>query len=376
MIRKFILNVLAASAVLPLLAALFLASSSAHAVKIMPLGDSITGSPGCWRATLWNRLQNSGYTDVDFVGTQYAQSCSQNHDANNEGHGGYLATDIANANQLSGWLSSTNPDVVMMHLGTNDVWNGVSTSNILNAYSKLVDQMRSNNANVKILVAQIIPMDSSRSCSQCANRVTDLNSNIPSWASSKSTSQSPITVVDQWNGFSANSDTSDGVHPNDSGNQKISDKWYSALTSVLSSNSGGGGNSGCGTCGSYPYCCNSTSSDWGWENSQSCITQGSSAAQDVCGGGGSSSSSSSSSSGGSSDFPTCNNASSDPDGDGWGWENNQSCIVSSSSGGGSGGSGGTCNWYGTNYPMCTSTSSGWGWENSQSCISQSTCNSQ
>jgi hypothetical protein len=45
---------------------------TAHAatpVRIMPLGDSITGSPGCWRALLWNRLQNAGHTDIDFVGT-------------------------------------------------------------------------------------------------------------------------------------------------------------------------------------------------------------------------------------------------------------------------------------------------------------------
>jgi len=28
-------------------------------------------------------------------------------------------------------------------------------------------------------------------------------------------------------------------------------------------------------------------------------------------------------------YPKCNSASSDPDGDGWGWENNQSCLVES-----------------------------------------------
>ncbi|WP_075186420.1 carbohydrate-binding domain-containing protein [Teredinibacter haidensis] len=356
--------------ILPLIIVSLFIASSASAVKIMPLGDSITGSPGCWRAILWNNLQNNGYSDIDFVGTLYAQSCSQNHDANNEGHGGFLATDIANNNQLPGWLSSTNPDVVIMHLGTNDVWNGVSTSNILSAYSKLVDQMRSNNSNVKILVARLIPMDPSRSCSQCASRITDLNNNIPSWASGKSTSQSPITVVDQWNGFSAYSDTGDGVHPNDSGDQKIADRWFSALTSVLSTSSS---DSGCGTCGSYPYCCNSTSDDWGWENNQSCITPNSSAAQSVCGGGGNSSSSSSSSSSGST-YPTCSSASADPDGDGWGWENNQSCVVSSGSDSGS--SGGVCDWYGTSYPLCASTSSGWGWEDNQSCISPSTCSSQ
>jgi len=31
-------------------------------VKIMPLGDSITSSPGCWRALLWTNLVNAGYT--------------------------------------------------------------------------------------------------------------------------------------------------------------------------------------------------------------------------------------------------------------------------------------------------------------------------
>lgn len=35
-----------------------------------------------------------------------------------------------------------------------------------------------------------------------------------------------------------------------------------------------------------------------------------------------------------------------------------------------------CNWYGTLYPMCTSTTSGWGYENNRSCISYSTCAGQ
>src|SRR5690606_32223319 len=35
-----------------------------------------------------------------------------------------------------------------------------------------------------------------------------------------------------------------------------------------------------------------------------------------------------------------------------------------------------CNWYGSLYLLCTSTTNGWGWEENQSCISRSTCNSQ
>lgn len=35
-----------------------------------------------------------------------------------------------------------------------------------------------------------------------------------------------------------------------------------------------------------------------------------------------------------------------------------------------------CNWYGTSYPVCTSTASGWGYENNKSCISVATCATQ
>ncbi|GGA64945.1 beta-mannosidase [Neiella marina] len=65
--------------------------------------------------------------------------------------------------------------------------------------------------------------------------------------------------------------------------------------------------------------------------------------------------------GGSGDYPTCSSAAVDPDGDGWGWENNQSCIVVA---GGNAPNG---------FPYCADASNdpdgdGWGWENSASCV--------
>jgi lysophospholipase L1-like esterase len=226
--------------VLALLAAAFVVmatrpavSRAAAAVRVMPLGDSITGSPGCWRALLWNRLQNTGFTDIDFVGTLPPQGCGVAHDGDNEGHGGFLATNIASQNVLPGWLAATRPDVVLMHLGTNDVWNNRSPQQILGAFTTLVNQMRASNPNMRILVAQIIPMNPSN-CPDCGNRVVAFNAAIPGWASGLSTARSPITVVDQWTGFSTAADTTDGVHPNGTtGIQKMSDRWYPALAAVL-----------------------------------------------------------------------------------------------------------------------------------------------
>ena len=213
--------------------AVVLPASAATPVRIMPLGDSITGGPGCWRALLWDRLQRTGFTNIDFVGTLPGGGCSVAHDGDNEGHGGFLATGIANQNQLPGWLSATRPDIVVMHLGTNDVWNNVATSAIIGAFNTLVDQMRASNPNMKIIVAQIIPM-APAGCTWCPPGVTALNDAIPGWAAGRSTATSPITVVNQFTGFDPVADTNgDGVHPDDSGFQKMSDRWYPAVVAAL-----------------------------------------------------------------------------------------------------------------------------------------------
>lgn len=202
--------------------------------KIMPLGDSITGSPGCWRQTLWAELQTAGLTDLDFVGRlDNSDHCGTNFDGDNEGHGGFKAMDIANDGDLVTWLNAANPDVVMMHLGTNDVWSNESTADILAAYTTLLDQMRANNSDVTLLVAQIIPLDPAEtSCSYCYDGVVALNQAIPDWAASHTSEHSPVIVVDVFTGFDTNTDTQDGAHPIDSGNQKMAAQWLRALKAL------------------------------------------------------------------------------------------------------------------------------------------------
>ncbi|WP_433005389.1 cellulase family glycosylhydrolase [Kribbella sp. CA-294648] len=207
-------------------------TTTTAATRIMPLGDSITGSPGCWRALLWRHLRDTGHTNLDFVGTQPAQGCGFSHDGENEGHGGFLATNLARDNQLPGWLAATRPDIVLMHLGTNDAWSNIPTSSILNAYSTLLNQMRASNPRTKLIVARIIPLNPAN-CSVCAQRVVALNNAIPGWAQANTTAASPITVVDQWSGFNTGTDTYDGVHPNNSGIQKMEQRWYPAVVAAL-----------------------------------------------------------------------------------------------------------------------------------------------
>lgn len=204
-------------------------SSSGSIIHIMPLGDSITGSPGCWRSMLWNDLQDNDI-DVDFVGSATPQGCESDYDMDHEGHGGILAVDLAKSGDLVGWLDSSNPDVVLMHLGTNDVWGGGKPiQEVLDAFTTLVNQMRANNYQMVIMVAQIIP----NGCTGCAQPVIDFNAAIPAWAESLSTFKSPIVVVDQWTGFNTDTDTADGTHPNVKGDRKMATVWLDAMLDLI-----------------------------------------------------------------------------------------------------------------------------------------------
>jgi lysophospholipase L1-like esterase len=224
-----------------LLAALAIAPASRAVaqtpVRIMPLGDSITAGPGCWRAYLWHQLQLAGYTNIDFVGTQSdGGGCNPGftYDFDHEGHSGYAITSIADNNQLPPWLSATSPNIVIVHLGTNDMWGGyIPLQTKLTALTKLIGQMRDNNPSMKIVLSQIIPMNPS-SCTTCMADVVALNDAIPGLAASLATAQSPIYVVDQWTGFDVVADTVDGVHPNTSGFIKMANKYFPVVAQALS----------------------------------------------------------------------------------------------------------------------------------------------
>jgi len=221
-------------------------------VRIMPLGDSTTASI-CYRSHLAQMLNSAGKT-YNFVGSRNGDpGCSfTNYDKDNEGHGGYIVTDIlkaagtgqrpggADANDpyvsdsrdLATWFDNRPADIVLMHFGTNDVWNNIAPATILNAYTTILNKLRMVNPNVRVMVAQITSLQPS-GCNDCPTRVTTLNGMIPNWATTNSTATSPISVVDQNTGFSPATDTADGVHANDAGATKIATKWFNALSPLF-----------------------------------------------------------------------------------------------------------------------------------------------
>ncbi|MFC5288743.1 SGNH/GDSL hydrolase family protein [Actinokineospora guangxiensis] len=191
--------------------------------RVMALGDSITSADG-WRTRLRESLRAGG---AEFVGTQ--GSAPDRH----EGRSGSLVTDVAASGLLAGWLAEAEPDIVLMHYGTNDLWRGTrSQAEIMAAYGEVLTTLRTHNPGVHLLMARLLPMDPDDQPG-CPPRVVALNVAIDAWAAERTTPGSPITPVDQWTGFDVAADTSDGVHPNGAGDAKIAARWHAALAPLL-----------------------------------------------------------------------------------------------------------------------------------------------
>jgi lysophospholipase L1-like esterase len=132
------------------------------------------------------------------------------------------------------WAANDKSDVLLMQFGTNDVWNGVATQTILQAYTLVLTDYRAVHPNVILFIAQITPLHPT-GCGTCETGAEALNAAIPGWATSQSTPASPIYVVDVWSAFTASTYlpdsmyTADGVHPNPAGAALVAHEWYNAL---------------------------------------------------------------------------------------------------------------------------------------------------
>jgi acyl-CoA thioesterase I len=204
-------------------------------VRIMPLGDSITTHIppyNSYRRPLWHMLDNAGY-NVDFVGSRRVDDSNRlpsntDFDLEYEGHPGWRVDNILGS--IRPWADAFDPDIVLVHLGTNDLIQGQSVDSTISELGQLIDTLRASNPNVTILMAQIIPFNRTN-----GHHVPTLNSRIASLVSARNTSQSRVILVDQYSGFNTSTDTFDGTHPNVAGEQKLANRWYAALQNVLRS---------------------------------------------------------------------------------------------------------------------------------------------
>ncbi len=215
--------------------------------RIMPLGDSITqgvetvtsvaGPPEAqriaYRKQLVDRLTADGYA-VDMVGSLSDGAAAGLVDSEHEGHGGETTQFIAN--NVTGYLTASKPDVVLLHIGTNDATDNVAPMQALLANASNFASIATNEP-VRLLLARIIGY---RTGTAGSDRVGRLNANVDSlyqstYAGTTLTGNFTVRQVDMFSAIDPVADMtpaaqdSTGLHPNAAGYQKMGNTWYEAL---------------------------------------------------------------------------------------------------------------------------------------------------
>jgi lysophospholipase L1-like esterase len=201
-------------------------------IRIMPLGDSITygtNSTGIvgYRRPLYQLLIGAGYS-VDFVGSQVDGSLLD-FDRNHEGHRGWRADQIRD--NITAWLNSTPADVVLLHIGTNDISQGqgaTSTASEIGQILDLIDDWEEANNEVWVVLARIINRNDGR-----AGTTTTLNGLIQTLANTRIAAGDKIVVVNMESALNYPADLSDTVHPNDTGYGKMAAVWFAELKTLF-----------------------------------------------------------------------------------------------------------------------------------------------
>lgn len=187
-------------------------------VRLMPLGDSITWgyrdpARNGYRRDLWNRLYRVGMSP-DFTGSLRNGTMGDN---NHEGHLNWRIDQLSQ--RIVPWLRTYKPDIVLLHIGTNDIVQNYDVRRAPARLSFLIDQIRAVRPSAHIFVASLIAVKSSNPDS--ARRRNDFNAAVPGIARSKG---SRVHFVPQH--LIGPQDLADAAHPSACGYAKMSYIWY------------------------------------------------------------------------------------------------------------------------------------------------------
>jgi lysophospholipase L1-like esterase len=188
-------------------------------LRVMPLGDSITWGVGSstgngYRGPLWSELAADGHP-LDFVGSRRNGSMA---DPGNEGHSGYRIGQIAALADAS--LTRYRPDVVTLHIGTNDLRRASEVDTAVTRLELLVDQITARVPDATVLVASLIVSTSS---TEEQWRGT-YNQAVREIVGTAQDAGKRVSYVDM-SGLTT-ADLADPLHPNDSGYRKMADAFH------------------------------------------------------------------------------------------------------------------------------------------------------
>ncbi|MEN8254544.1 MAG: GDSL-type esterase/lipase family protein [Verrucomicrobiota bacterium] len=221
--------------------ALLLASGAGGTpVRIMPMGDSIThgwysgidpNDLDSYRKVLKSLLDTNGYA-IDFVGSLTNGGFADNqHEGHDEFHADHPTSGKKLLGNIGGWMASSPADVVLLHIGTNDL-NGGDTGTVAEV-SAVIDEIFIANSNATIVLAQIIGV---KDDPPLQTAISTYNTDLNIMAQARIVAGDDLMVVDMENGAGIDYDSpdmNDRLHPSQIGYDKMATNWFPVTTQAI-----------------------------------------------------------------------------------------------------------------------------------------------
>ena len=228
----------------------------------MPLGDSITqgtssGVPDeafqvSYRKSLYDKLKTDGYVANDelFVGTLISGESVADFDPDHEGQPGWRADEIVSGRNgsgegtLSDWLLGEAPNIVLLHIGTNDISGGNEDLQEVEDILAVIDSYESASGQaVWVILALIIERGCDPYIPPCpySLETTDFNNDVRDFVYfPRQAGGDRIILVDMQNDagidydrWDMGGDMWDDKHPFATGFAKMADLWFTGLMDIL-----------------------------------------------------------------------------------------------------------------------------------------------
>ncbi|KAL8808717.1 MAG: hypothetical protein Q9200_004095 [Gallowayella weberi] len=189
---------------------------SGYNLRILPLGASIiagahSSDGNGFRKVLYDTLRKTN--TVSYVGSQGTAPLQH------EGHPGWIIQDVSS---VAGVSLPSRPNVVLIHVGTNDLLTNNNIDQAPDRIGALIDHVLAVATDAVVLVAQILP--SSRP-GAFDNFVT-FNARVASIINQKQNQHMKVMKV--WMPITTD-DLVDGIHPADAGYNKMAQAWIKGL---------------------------------------------------------------------------------------------------------------------------------------------------
>ena len=214
-------------------------------LRVMPLGNSITAGVGSgtppfedsadfltgYRYPLYQSLTNANY-QFDFVGARNDGFASGfQFDYDNQGTPGQRIDQMNTL--ITGYLTDNPPDLILLHIGTNDVLqdDDPSVANL----GPLLDLIDDFDEDIPIIIARIINEQELDDEHDHVAFLTAFNNNLQSLVDTRISNGDKLLVVDMepiLDYTETSPDFSDRWHPNTTGYAKMAQVWFPAMESI------------------------------------------------------------------------------------------------------------------------------------------------